>query len=315
MDEARVALQRASVLDPNSTGAMASLALLEMNTGRLDQGLYWAQRGFVHAPTVAQSFYSVSNPLLSLDNDVGERFLRAATQRFRPTAPGGLRLQLQLAVTEWRKGDTRMRSIGSAGWWPTFRRTARRTGRSPTWRSFSMHRRRRTAWTARSRTDVAAGTPCTRRTRRAWRAFLFLRAGDRTRAQPLIDAALAATREATAAGDVSYNPPMENAVLFLMQGKHTEALDALKATPSPPPLAVAHLDLLGQLVPVDDAALHHELDAAQRRMSFDGSASVMMRSASLPGSTLPARSWMPSMVAASMVAGASACSGVMPAST
>jgi hypothetical protein len=63
-------------------------------------------------------------------------------------------------------------------------------------------------------------------TPRTWRAFLFLRAGDRARAQPMIDPALAATREAVASGDVSYNPLMENAVLFLMQGKRVEALEA-----------------------------------------------------------------------------------------
>jgi hypothetical protein len=66
-------------------------------------------------------------------------------------------------------------------------------------------------------------------TPRTWRAFLFLRTGDRARAQPLIDAALTATREAAQSGDVSFNPPMEEAALFLMQGKRAEALDALEA--------------------------------------------------------------------------------------
>jgi hypothetical protein len=47
-------------------------------------------------------------------------------------------------------------------------------------------------------------SPYTPRTRRA---FLYLRDGDRARAQPLIEAALGATREAVTAGDLSYNPP------------------------------------------------------------------------------------------------------------
>ena len=230
MDEARVALQRASMLDPNSPGAMTSLALLEMNTGRLDQGLYWAQRAFVHAPNVAQSFYSVSNPLLSLDNDVCERFLRAATERFRQTAPGGLRLQLQLAVAEWRKGDTQNALDRQRRMVADFPQNSEANG------TFTDMAVLLDAPEAADRLDReiqngrggghAMYSPYTPRT---WRAFLFLRAGDRTRAQPLIDAALAATREATAAGDVSFNPPMENAVLFLMQGKHAEALDALEA--------------------------------------------------------------------------------------
>jgi len=83
-DEARTALQRATILDPNSVGAMSSLSGLEINDGRFDQSLYWAKRGFMHAPNVANSYYSVGFALLWLDNDVCERFLTAAANRFPP---------------------------------------------------------------------------------------------------------------------------------------------------------------------------------------------------------------------------------------
>jgi hypothetical protein len=209
----------------------SSLSILEFNAGNLDQSLYWAKRGFVHAPNVANSFYNVSNPLTLLDNDVCERFLKAAEKRFPPTGPGGgVRLQLMLVVAEWRSGDTagaldRQRRAATA-----FPQNSEAQG------TFTDMAVLLDAPEAAERLDReiregrgaghAMYSPYRPRT---WRAFLFVRAGDRARAQPLIDAALVATRETIAAGEVSFNPLMENAVLYLMQGKRAEALDALEA--------------------------------------------------------------------------------------
>jgi len=60
------------------------------------------------------------------------------------------------------------------------------------------------------------------------RAFLFLQAGARQRAQPLIDAALAFNRDAIAAGDRSFGPPMENAALAVLRGERATAFDELE---------------------------------------------------------------------------------------
>jgi hypothetical protein len=68
-------------------------------------------------------------------------------------------------------------------------------------------------------------TPYTPRT---MRAFLFLQSGARERAQPLIDAALAFNRDATASGDRSYGPPLENAALAVLRGERVTALDELE---------------------------------------------------------------------------------------
>jgi TolB-like protein len=230
MDEARVAYQRATMLDPSSVGAMSSLALLELSVGNLDQALYWSKRGFMYGPNYANSFYWLASALLLLDNDAGERFLTAAVKRFPSTAPGAVRLQLTLAVVEWRKGD-------AAGAGARLRKTAE---------AFPQNSEAKGVFTdmavlvdapeAAERLDReirdgrgAGHSMYSPYTPRTWRAFLFLRAGDRARAQPLIDAALTATREAAQSGDVSFNPPMEEAALFLMQGKRAEALDALEA--------------------------------------------------------------------------------------
>jgi serine/threonine-protein kinase len=231
MDEARVAYQRATMLDPSSVGAMSSLSILEQSLGNLDQALYWAKRGFMHAPNYANSFYWLANSLVLLDNDVGERFLRAAATRFPPATPGGgIRLQLLLAVAEWRKGDTQAALDRQRKMVSDFPQNSEANG---TFTDMAVYL---DAPEAAERLDreIKGGrgaghamySPYTPRT---WRAHLYMKAGNLARAQPLIEAALAATREAKAAGDLSYNPPMEEAVLFLMLGKRVEALDALDA--------------------------------------------------------------------------------------
>jgi hypothetical protein len=184
----------------------------------------------MHAPNVANSFYSVGFALLWLDNDICERFLTAAANRFPPTVPGGIRLQITLAVAEWRKGDKsgaldRLRGTAAA-----FPKNSEPQGVFTDMAVLVDAPEAAERLDREIRDGRGAGhsmySPYTPRT---WRAFLFLRAGDRARAQPLIDAALAATREAAGSGDVSFNPPMEEAVLFLMQNKRREALDALEA--------------------------------------------------------------------------------------
>ena len=229
MDEARVAYQRATMLDPNSVGAMSGLSILEMESGNIDQALYWVKRGFVHAPNVSYSFYSVSLPLTLLDAEICERFLRAAAERFPPSDLNSIRLQLRLAIVEWRKGDRQAslnRLRGTALAFPdsneaqgVFTDMAVLVGAPEA--ADRLDREIRNG-------NGAGHSMYSPYTPRAWRAFLYLQDGDRARAQPLIQAALAANREGVAAGDVSFNPPMENAVLFLMQNKRSEALDALE---------------------------------------------------------------------------------------
>jgi len=230
MDEARMAMQRATMLDPNAPGAMMDLSVIETNAGRLDQALYWAKRAFLHAPNVANSFFHVAVPLTWLDNDAAERFTQAATKRFSLAQMAGVRLQLVLAVIEWRKGESkaaldRLRATVAA--YPqnteaqmTFTEMAVIGGAPEA--AERLDRSIKNGFGA----GHALYTPYTPRT---GRAFLFTRAGDHARAQPLIDAALAATREAIASGDRSFMPLLENAALYLMRGDRAAALEALDA--------------------------------------------------------------------------------------
>ena len=65
---------------------------------------------------------------------------------------------------------------------------------------------------------------------RTLRAFLWLKAGDRAHAQPLIAAALAANHVASEGGDRSNTLSYENAALLLMGGDRAAALDALETS-------------------------------------------------------------------------------------
>jgi hypothetical protein len=66
-------------------------------------------------------------------------------------------------------------------------------------------------------------------TPRTGRAFLYMQAGNRAAAQPLIDAVLTSNRDAIQAGDRGFPARMQNAALLLMRGDRAGALDALDA--------------------------------------------------------------------------------------
>jgi len=61
-------------------------------------------------------------------------------------------------------------------------------------------------------------------------AFLWMKSGDRARALPLIEAALAANRTAIEAGDRSQLPLYENAALQSMLGDRAAALELLEGS-------------------------------------------------------------------------------------
>ena len=230
IDEARNAMQRATVLDPNFAGVMMDLSLLETNAGRMDQALYWSKRAFTYGPNLPVWYYHVSVPLTWLDNDAGARWAEAAARRFQ--VPGGdvKRLQVVLAVTEWRNGHAdaalnRLRPIVAA--------SPKNTEVQMGFLDLAVIAGARDAAEHVDRA-IAAGfagahgiySPYTPRT---GRAFLYIQAGNRVAAKPLIDAALAINREALESGYQGFPKLMENAALYLMNGDRGAALDALDA--------------------------------------------------------------------------------------
>ena len=228
-EESRLAMQRAIELDPNFWTAIEDFSLHETNTGRLDQGMYWAKRGIPLAPNIGYSYYHLGIPLLLLDDQIAERWLRAAAQRFPVTAAndGGLRLQILLSIIEFRRGQTapaieRMRAASA------IQPDNMEGQRILTEFSVLSGSPEAAAYVDRAMKRGPDGimwwTPHTPRT---FRAYLYLKDGDTARAEPLIAAAFDATRQAVAAGDRSVMPAYQNAALFTMRGNRDAALEAL----------------------------------------------------------------------------------------
>jgi tetratricopeptide (TPR) repeat protein len=228
-DEARLSMQRATVLDANLTAAMNDLSILETNAGRPDQAFYWAKRAFPLAPNLAFSYFHVAIPLVWLDDVAAERWLQAAAQRFPATRMDGVRLQLVLAIIEWRRGQStaaleRLRATVAAQ--PASIEGQMALTEMATVGGGSEAAERLDA-VLKDGSGAGARAMYTPYTPRSMRAFLFMKAGQPDRAQPLIDAAFAANRAAMDAGDRSFNPLFENAALHLMRGDRAAALDSL----------------------------------------------------------------------------------------
>jgi len=222
-------MQRAIELDSNFFSAIADLSLLENNAGRLDQGVYWAMRGIPLAPNLASAYYHLAIPLLVLDDAAAMRVLGAAEKKFPVTDPGGgVRLQIMQAIIELRRGRAdaalaRLRATVAAE--PNDTEAQQMLTEAVLFggaADAAEHLDKALQGGAMARSLWTPYTP------RAMRAFLFLQAGARQRAQPLIDAALAFNRDAIAAGDRSFGPPMENAALAVLRGERATAFDELE---------------------------------------------------------------------------------------
>jgi serine/threonine protein kinase/tetratricopeptide (TPR) repeat protein len=95
--QARLSFQRGLALNPNDTGSMSNLSILDVNFGRFAEGLRWARQAFILSGQGGLSFYHLSAPLLSLrDDSVTWRVLTEGERRF-PDVP---RLQVMLATLE-----------------------------------------------------------------------------------------------------------------------------------------------------------------------------------------------------------------------
>jgi TolB-like protein len=229
IEGSRLGMLRAIELDSSLGGAMNDLSVTEWLAGRFDQSFYWAMRAFPLAPNLANSCYHVGVPLLVLDDEAAGRWLLAAERRFPAAdATGGQRLQILLAALDLGRGRAtaaleRMRAAvaaepGSDEGQLTLTEMAVFAGAkdapAQVDRALAVGPEARGSW-------VLLSTP------RTWRAHLWLQAGVPARAQPLVDAALAANRRASEGGDRSFGLLYENAALALMRGERKAALDWL----------------------------------------------------------------------------------------
>ena len=73
-------------LNPNDSGAMSNLSVLETDLGHYSEALHWARRAFRLAPNSGNAYYHVGVPLLPLGDDATtERWLTEGEQHFPST--------------------------------------------------------------------------------------------------------------------------------------------------------------------------------------------------------------------------------------
>ena len=204
VEDARLSMQRAIESDGNYGGAMNDLSFLETNAGRLDEAAYWAMRAWPLAPNTPNAYYHVALPLVHLDQAAGERWIAAASARFRPDDPAaGERIVRFQAILALRRGDL-------AGAVALARDAVRaRPGDASSIHMLMEFATFADAADAEALADKAlADAPDGRGvwsgyTPRTLRAYLYRRAGQPNRARPLLETALDLNRKAIDDGDRS----------------------------------------------------------------------------------------------------------------
>jgi tetratricopeptide (TPR) repeat protein len=226
-DAARAAMRRAIDLNPNFQSALNDMSYLESNAGRPDEAVAWAKRSFPLSPNVANMHYHLAAPVIFLDDRAAERFLLAATRRFPPAGDvGAYRLRMLLASIDINRGDfaaadRRLRESLSAN--PGVDAIERFLAEAATYATAPDAAQRLDAELKRFAEGRGWWAPHTPRT---LRAHLYLRDGQRERARPLIDAALAYNRRVIDGGDRLSHARYENVALHLMLGDRAAALQA-----------------------------------------------------------------------------------------
>ena len=83
LSKARVSFLKTLELDPNSVPAMNNYSLEELDSGRPDEALYWAQRSFRLMRNLGNSYYHLIFPLMVLgDDSTTKRWLLEGEERY-----------------------------------------------------------------------------------------------------------------------------------------------------------------------------------------------------------------------------------------
>jgi protein kinase/serine/threonine-protein kinase len=228
VDEARLSFQRAIELDGSDPDAMYDLALMELNSGRLDQSAYWSMRGWPLAPNLSYSYSHVGLTLVMLDEAVAERWLTAAVARFGPDSATSTRLVMLRAILAFRRGDA---PAGLALARDAARLTPNYAGSRSVLAEAATHAG---AADAEMLVDALLKESYSGRgwwsayTPRTLRAFLHLRAGQPERARPLLETVLDLNRKEIEDGDHSDKPWAENVAAHALLGDREAAMAAFE---------------------------------------------------------------------------------------
>ncbi|PYR47350.1 MAG: hypothetical protein DMF89_19095 [Acidobacteria bacterium] len=223
--QARLSLLRALELEPSHLGSMQNLSLLETSVGRLDEALSWARRGFQLSARIANDYYHVSIPLMSLrDDDLTFRWLTDAERLF-PSDPV---VQVMLARLDALRNETPralMRVRRSADKWPGMPFLKGALVELALIADAKDAPALASAW-FNAAPEAQGGTLL--ETPRVWHAFLLNKAGDSTSAAQLLQKAESVARELLSAGSDSPYLPAELAAVTTIRGDRNSALEWLE---------------------------------------------------------------------------------------
>jgi TolB-like protein len=216
--DARAAFMRAINLDRTNVYSMAELSLLEVETGRYDQALLWAERGFDTQPTEAASYVQIALPLLLLGDDrASELWLREPVQRF----PEYYRLQIFVALVHSLRGeDAQALAVAGAITPKNEEQQAvlaevNYLARTPEAERLTRELASASAVLPLFNRWVATEGPLTRY------AYLLAARGSRAQAALCLDRVQAAALQALRNGNESPRIPMELAAISAIQGRDT----------------------------------------------------------------------------------------------
>jgi len=228
LDEARLSFQRAIELDGSNPDQMYDLALMELNSGRLDQSAYWSMRGWPLAPNLSYSYSHVGLTLVMLDEAVAERWVAAGIARFGADNPTSTRLVMLRAILAFRRGDA---TAGLALARDAARLTPNYAGSRSVLAEAATHAGAADAEVlvnALLKESFGGRGWWSAYTPRTLRAYLHVRAGQPERARPLLEAVLDHNRQEVEDADHSDKPWAENVAAHALLGDREAALAAFE---------------------------------------------------------------------------------------
>jgi tetratricopeptide (TPR) repeat protein len=225
LSDARRAYLKALELNPSHGGAMADLANVYVALGRFDEALDWSLRDQQLDPTNSHAPYHVGLGLMPLDDDsASSRFLLGAERRF----PTEQRIQTLLAWLDVRRGSNQ----------PALERARRMVRNEPDNTEGPPNLAELAVVAAApdaeqlieplARQDPGAAGQMFPESLRSLYALTLHRRGDTRRAAELWRASAAAAERRVAAGEESYNAPMELAAISAIEGRTEAALEWLE---------------------------------------------------------------------------------------
>jgi len=219
--KARLSFLKSLELQPNFVEAMSNYSLAEIESGRIDEGLYWAARAFRLAPNSGNSYYHLCTALVWLGDDaVTEHWLAEGEEHH----PSDVRVQITSAHFDFLRGKRTegLQRARTAAEMEVGNEEPQNLLAELTMLEGTADAEARSQRMNRVAPESIGAILA--ETNRLRYAYLLLRKGDAQTATPMIDQAEKYARKAMEDGDESFPPRLELAAIDSLRGDTQEAL-------------------------------------------------------------------------------------------